>query len=133
MRVNGIAIKGFLLIMFMILISGCGIQLFQEVNTMKIGHPGENGIEEIADTFTLEDQVSFELDSNKEIGTPIKILIIKHDGEVENIYSSYDEEIDPTWAWVYYIFAPFEETGDYTIKVFNSENKLLGEGDFTVN
>lgn len=125
-------IKCLLLIIFLIMISGCGIRPFQESYTMKIGHPGENGVGEVTDTFKLEDQISFELDSNNEIGTPIKIIIIKHDEGVENIYSSYDEEIDPTWAWINYTFTPLEETGDFTIKVFNSENKLLEQGDFTI-
>lgn len=133
LRVNKIAIKGSLLIMFLVMISGCGIRQFQESYTLTIGHLGENRIVEVTDTFTLEEQVSFELDGNKEIGSPIKILVIKHDGDVENIYYSYDEEIDPTWAWVQYTITPFEEAGNYTIKVFNSENKLLGKGDFTVN
>ena len=129
-----VGVKRIFLLLFMVFaLSGCNDFSGQEIRyTLTTGTTGQNEINEITKKFTISDAISFELEGNKEIGTPIKILIIKHNNGKESIISSYDEDIDLTWGWVHYSFGNFDEMGEYSFRVFNTNNKLLGESRFTV-
>ena len=137
MRLNKRFIKWSFMIVAASVLFGCSEEIIH-VTTQEptyeftIGTEGNREIAEITDTFTLDDKIAFELSGNQVIGTPIKIIWIKHNEGMEEILWSYDENIDPTWAWVHYSFENPQEVGEYTIRVFNAEDNLLGEGRFTI-
>lgn len=125
-------VKTFLLFLVLVIgtLHGCNVEPEARYE-MRVGSTGDREIAEIKDTLKVGETVSIELEGNKVIGTPITILFIKNNETTESIIGNYEEHIDPTWGSVHYQFDEVE-AGDYTIRIFNKENELLGEVSFTM-
>lgn len=96
------------------------------------GIAGDEGIVEEKSRFRMGEDISFQIEGDKVLGTPLKLMVVKKINDIEKFIGSDSVEIDPAWNMMFYQFNQFAETGDYTIKVFNIDNALLGEGDFSI-
>lgn len=98
-----------------------------------IGTAGETTIREVTNIFNLNQEIAFRITGDKPIGSStINIIWIKRNEDSEEFLSSYEVKIDPTWKGVFYEVGNPKVEGDYTLRIFNKDDVLLGEGDFSV-
>lgn len=99
---------------------------------LSFGTQGKRGIVDYRDEFVYGENFAFELAGDKAFETPtLRIMMIKHFDGVEKIIAEGEYTIDPAWGWYYYELKR-RGVGVYTIKVFDADDNLLGEGSFSI-
>lgn len=99
----------------------------------------EDGVTNEKSTFVPGEDFLIETYLNEPFGTSeIEFITVKSGADdTEEIYSQWNETVDPAWDSLIYEYHVAEldgefEPGDYILRIYSGDSELISEGTFTI-
>jgi len=96
----------------------------------------EGEVMDLTSRIHSDDELYLNLVTKNRFKTTIfKFVIITLDGSIEEIYDSWEVDVDPGWNWLSYQIKGVEyeiDPGDYILRIFR-QDQLIAEKDFYVD